>query len=116
MKRPAKSGLSVELQIDELLLHGFGPGERFAVADALESELAELLAQPGFRRSLISSMDLSTLDGGEFRVPSGSKPQHIGAQVGLLVYQHLVAQPEGQNKTVERAQGEGSQTGNKQGN
>src|SRR5262249_48874942 len=114
--RPANSGLSVELQIDQLVLHGFAPGERLAVADALENELAELFAEQGLRHSLMSSMDLSTLDGGEFRVSSGSKPHQIGAQIGQSLYRHLVAHPEAQNKTVAHAQGEGSQRGNKPGN
>jgi|SRR5262245_38978148 len=116
MKRQAKSGLSVELQIDELVLHGFAPGERFAVAEALESELAELFAEQGCGPSLIRSLDLSTLDGGEFRVLSGSKPQQIGAQVGQSVYRHLVAQPEAKNKRVVSTRDEGTQRGNKPGN
>ncbi|MGD8752520.1 MAG: hypothetical protein PVG14_13915, partial [Anaerolineales bacterium] len=38
---------SVELNIEALLLHGFSPHERFRIAQAVERELARLLAEGG---------------------------------------------------------------------
>jgi hypothetical protein len=37
----------IEVHIDELVLHGFDPRSRWAIGDAIESELRELLTQQG---------------------------------------------------------------------
>ena len=43
----ARSKPSVEVHIDELVLHGFAPGDRRGIGDAVERELARLLAARG---------------------------------------------------------------------
>jgi hypothetical protein len=44
MTRPSPD---IEVHIAELVLHGFAPGDRRGVADALEAELGRLLAARG---------------------------------------------------------------------
>ncbi|HEY0384719.1 MAG TPA: hypothetical protein VGC64_01850 [Pyrinomonadaceae bacterium] len=38
------AGPRIELYIEELVLHGFARGDRYAIADAVERELSRLLA------------------------------------------------------------------------
>ena len=38
---------SIEMHIEELVLHGFEPGDRHAIGDAVERELARLLSEHG---------------------------------------------------------------------
>ena len=40
-----KNQRPIELNIDELVLHGFPPGERYAIADAVEQTLSQLLTE-----------------------------------------------------------------------
>jgi hypothetical protein len=35
---------SIELHIEQFVLHGFAAGDRYAIADGLQHELAKLLA------------------------------------------------------------------------
>ena len=37
----------IEAQIEELVLHGFPPSERYRIADAMQAELARLLTEQG---------------------------------------------------------------------
>lgn len=38
---------NIEVHIDEVVLHGFAPGDRAGIGDALERELGRLLAERG---------------------------------------------------------------------
>jgi hypothetical protein len=80
---------SLEIHIEELVLHGFGAGERFRVGDALERELARLLARQGLSASAVRSASIERLDGGEFSVAPGAGARTIGTQVAQKVYQQL---------------------------
>ena len=55
--------MNVELIIDELVLHGFDPRERWAIADAVRSELQRAIAARGIT-PLQSSIDIPRLDAG----------------------------------------------------
>jgi hypothetical protein len=83
--RPAK----IELHIEELVLHGFAPGDRYRIAEAVERELTRLFAEQGASQSLMRGGDLGHLDGGSFGAAAGSKADLIGSQVGNAVYGSL---------------------------
>ena len=86
MNRPA----SIELHIEELVLHGFSPGDRHRIAGAVQTELTRLLADPATRASLGASREIPRLDGGAFQVPSsGPRPESIGVQVAKSLHQGL---------------------------
>jgi hypothetical protein len=74
-------GPSIQLHIEELVLHGFSNGDRHRLAEAMQGELAQLLADPITRASLAAPRETARLDGGSFRVAANSKPEAIGAQV-----------------------------------
>ena len=88
--RPRAGAPSVlELQIEELVLHGFAPLARYRVADAAERELARLIAEGGLPRALLAGGDVAYLDGGRFIVAPGSEPAAIGLQVAQSLYAGL---------------------------
>ncbi len=78
--------MNIELNIDDLVLHGFAYGDRYLIGTAIERELARLFAERGTPSSLAASGDISRLDGGAFEVTPGAKPAAIGAQVAQTVY------------------------------
>ena len=77
---------NVELHIEELLLRGFAPGDRYRIGDAMERELARLFAERGTPPSLARGGEIERLDGGAFEVAHGSKSETVGAQVAQTIY------------------------------
>ena len=77
---------NIELHIEELILHGFAPGDRYRIGDAVERELTRLFVEQGVPLSLTQGREVAHLDGGAFKVTSGSKPEVIGAHVAQAVY------------------------------
>jgi hypothetical protein len=74
------------VHIEELLLHGFAPGDCYRIGEAVERELTRLFAEPGVPPSLTQGREVARLDGGSFEAASASKPDTIGAQVARAVY------------------------------
>lgn len=93
---PMKVGLApaqVELHIEELVLHGFPPGDRYAIADAVERELTRLLGGVGAVELARKSMQVVQLDAGSFKVAPGSRSATVGAQVAQALYGNLASLP-----------------------
>ena len=84
--RTVGSRPSVTLHIDELVLHGFAPGEHQRIGIAVERELTRLIAEQGAPSLLARDDALAHLDGGAFQVASGSRPAAIGRQVARSLY------------------------------
>ncbi len=76
----------IELHIDELVLHGFAPSDRHAIGDAVQHELARLLAEQGLAPSGLVSRERAHVNAGDFHVSSESKAPAVGAQVAHAVY------------------------------
>ena len=76
----------MRLRIEELVLDGFPPGDRYRIAAAVEAELARLFAEQGTPPGLTSGGAVPALDGGSFDMAPGARPDRIGAQVALAVY------------------------------
>ena len=87
--RPAR----VEVHIEELVLHGFAPGQRYRIAEALERELTRLLAERGL------SPGRPPVDGA-FEVRAGARPEVVGRQVAAALQQAIgsASSPSGQGK------------------
>ena len=77
---------NIELNIDELVLHGFSPGDRHRIGEAVEHEFTRLLADRGVPESLERGGEISNMDGGAFEVVPGSRAEVVGAQVAKAVY------------------------------
>jgi hypothetical protein len=81
--------VNIELNIEELALDGFAPGDRYRIAEAVERELARLFAERGAPPSLMRGGEVARLDGGTFEAARDSSATAIGSQVAHAVYRGL---------------------------
>jgi hypothetical protein len=81
-----KKSRPVHLHIEELVLHGFQPGDRHPVAEAVQRELSRLFAENGAAALAQRPAGIDRIDGGAFRVQAGRKPQSTGERVARAIY------------------------------
>jgi hypothetical protein len=79
---------AIELDIQELVLHGFSATDRFAIGDAVQRELERLITEQGVP-GLAHSVSADRLDGGVLSIAPGTRPHVIGAQVAARVHEGL---------------------------
>lgn len=77
----------VEIVIDELILHGYSPAERYAIGDSLSLELERLVMDGGF--PVLESMDIPSLRTAPVNLHPSSKPDLVGSRVAQAVYKGL---------------------------
>lgn len=77
---------SVELYIEELVLHGFAPGDRHRISDAVERELSRLVAEQGAPGLFGGDAELMQVNAGEFNLKEKASPESVGAQVAQAIY------------------------------
>jgi len=83
VERPA----AIELHVEELVLEGFAPAERHAVADAFERELSRLFAERGLPAAREGAGGASfDVDAGSVRLAPGTRAGAAGAQLARAVY------------------------------
>ena len=80
------NGGEIDLHIEELVLHGFPPGDRNAIAEALRVELARLLAQHGVPPSLATGGEMPHADAGAFDLRPGTRADVLGAQIAGAIH------------------------------
>jgi hypothetical protein len=78
--------MNIVIEIDELVLHGFPPGERYRIGEALQGELTRLLGERGLPSMGAADAASDRLDGGSFVIASGMPATAIGAAVAGAVY------------------------------
>jgi len=77
---------NIELHIEELVLHGFSPGDRYRIGEAVEQELTRMFADRGVPESLARGGEIASVDGGAFELAPGARGDVVGAQVAKAVY------------------------------
>jgi len=77
---------NIELHIEELVLHGFSPGDRYRIGEAVEQELTRLLADRGVPQSLAEGGEIASVDGGAFEVAPGARAEVVGVEVAKAVH------------------------------
>ena len=84
---------TIEVNIDELVLHGFPPGDRYAIADAVQQELSQLvtaqIASEGMPASWGDNSQRAYVNAGSFNVSAGEKSSSIGNQIAQSVHRGL---------------------------
>ncbi len=80
---------NIELHIEELVLHGFAPGDRYAIGKAVELELTRLFNERGISPSLSKDMHVDHLNSGEFNVAQGVKAETIGTQIAGAIFKGI---------------------------
>ncbi|HLZ34043.1 MAG TPA: hypothetical protein VKP13_08490 [Nitrospira sp.] len=81
---------SVSLHIGKLVLHGFESGDRYRIGEAMQRELARLIAMEGVPPLLARGGEIARLDGGAFKVAPGARADAIGSQIAHAVYGGLI--------------------------
>jgi hypothetical protein len=84
--------MNIVIEIDELVLHGFPPGERYRISEAVEAELARILGERGLPGAWTEGA-APRLDGGAFNVASGMPATAVGAGVAEAVYRTVTDIP-----------------------
>lgn len=85
MKPPA----SVEVRIDRLVLAGVAPGDRYRVADGVQSELARLLVAQGVPANRNAAAHERQIDGGTIHIDSGMRAVQVGEQIAQAIHRSL---------------------------
>jgi hypothetical protein len=81
----------IEVQIDELVLHGFKPNERFQIAAELETELSRLFTERGLPASFHNTATMEQLNASAFQVNNTNKKISTGSQIAGSVYDSFSA-------------------------
>ncbi len=77
---------SIEINIEQLVLHGFANNDKTQIGEALQAALTEALANNGITPSLTHSIDLPYLNAGSFPLQSNSKPAIVGQAIANSVH------------------------------
>jgi hypothetical protein len=77
----------IEVQIEELVLHGFRPSERYPIADAMQAELARLLTEQGL--SMTNDAALEQLNADAIRLNPKARGETTGTQIARAVLDGL---------------------------
>lgn len=80
---------NIELHIEELVLHGFAPGERYRIAKGMERELSRLLAEQARPQPLCASREIDRLACTTFQVTLDARADTIGGQLAHTIYDGL---------------------------
>ena len=89
--------MNIVIEIDELILHGFPPGDRYRIGEAVQAELVRMLGERGLPGAWLEDA-ASRRDGGAFNVAPGMPAPAIGTGVAEAVYRTMAeipAQPGG---------------------
>ncbi len=86
LQGPDTGPRAVEVHVEELVLHGFAPGDRLGIAVAVERELARLLARDGVPPAWHRPGERERVDGGAFRHAPDAPPRRTGAAVAREIW------------------------------
>jgi hypothetical protein len=76
----------IEIEIDELVLHGFSPPQRYAIAQAIEVELTRLFTEKPIPVALQQGGKFPSVKGGSFNIDKESKSEATGNKIAYAVY------------------------------
>lgn len=76
------SRTQIDVEIEELILHGFSPEEKWTIAKGLEVELLKLLGERGLPASWTTSA--ARIDAGSVFL-GNRKSESIGAQIAKTI-------------------------------
>jgi hypothetical protein len=80
--------MNIDLHIDELVLHGVDPHDRWAIGDAVQRELVRLLGERGLT-TVRESVDVPRLDAGSIALPAQSRGAAIGSPIASALHAAL---------------------------
>jgi hypothetical protein len=82
----ALSPQSFEIDIEELVLHGLPPGDRYRIAESVKQELERVFRDRGIPPSLVDGGEIARVDGGSFDIGPDSHAETLGRQIAQALY------------------------------
>jgi len=82
--RPNLVGASLNVHIEEIVLHGFSANHRHSIGDSTSHELTRLLSDNGLSSTLSQSAE--RINAGKFQMDDGARPHVVGSLVANAVY------------------------------
>jgi hypothetical protein len=76
----------LDIHIEELVLRGFAPGERYSIGAAVERELTRLLVEQGVPPLFARDNEARNLDAGWFLAAAEVRGETVGTQIAQAVY------------------------------
>ena len=80
---------NVEMKIEQMILEGFSPSDRYRIGDSVQNELERIFNEQGVSWTINKSIELETLDGGEFATTHATRAASVGNQLAQSVYQGI---------------------------
>jgi len=77
---------AIELHIEQLVLEGVAPGDRHAVADAVQRQLLHLFTAYPSVRTGMHSVSVDAVDGGQIALVPGSSAEGLGERIGSAIF------------------------------
>lgn len=78
--------MKIELNIEELVLHGLNPADRYHIAESMQRELAQLIAVQGLPSSFDQSTRIDQINAGSIELGPSSKAEAIGVNIARSMY------------------------------
>ena len=78
--------MNIELNIEQLVLHGVDVRDRRGLQAAVEAELSRLFAERGLPPALAQGGYVPHLDGGTANLAPGAQAANSGVQIARAVY------------------------------
>ena len=75
---------AINLHIEELVLHGFAPGDRHRISEAIQQELTRLISEQPLRAN--KTISLEQVDAGSFQLQKQPPPARVGAQIAGAIH------------------------------
>jgi hypothetical protein len=79
----------IEINIDELILNGFSPNERYDIGESMEHELMQLFSEQGIPPQFEKGGEIGNIDGGEVEILQNFKSNAIGEQIARTIYRSI---------------------------
>ena len=82
----AESHESVELHIEELVLHGFAPRDRHRISNAVQQELLRLLETSGWQDTFPEGLTVDRIDAGSIRLRPATGEMSFGKETARSIH------------------------------
>lgn len=79
----------IEINIDELVLHGFAPADGRSIGEALELALTQAFNEQPVTGTFNQSADVAFVNGGSFTVQQNSKPAQVAGAISNSIHSSL---------------------------
>lgn len=76
----------IHVHIEELLLDGFAPGDRHSIGEAVEQELARLIAERGLNSALMADGEKPSLHVNSVQWSRDGDPSQLGQKIAHSVF------------------------------